>query len=229
MDIRRHILFEDNYLLVIDKPAGMSVEGRESVQQAAMDYLRQRWPKKNRLRAQPVHRIDRLVSGVLLLAKTPLAIQSLHGQFARRKVSKTYLALVAKPMAAAEGTLEHWLAKDDKHRRAVLSSSSDPSAKRCVLRFRMLASEGEFHLVEIKPLSGRYHQIRAQLAAEGNPIVGDTKYGYAGVGIGYTAICLHAYRLVFEHPKTGARMEMEAPLPRGGPWEAFRQLPRFLP
>ncbi|MCB0522038.1 MAG: RluA family pseudouridine synthase [Lewinellaceae bacterium] len=216
------IIFEDNYILAINKPAGLQAEadrwGSPSVELEATAYLEKTYPWKKQLIVGIVHRLDRPVSGVMLLAKTPMALKSLNLQFERRTVRKKYLALVEGELPTASGELVDWLGKDQSERRAVVSSRQDKQARECRLLFQVLETgkDGK-SLVEVELLTGRYHQIRAQLAAIGCPIMGDGKYGSTLDGGGM--ICLHAHSLSVEHPKTGAPLLLEAPLPAEGIWK----------
>lgn len=216
------IIFEDYYLLAINKPAGLSSEsGKErhpSAEQEALMYFTQHLQKNSsskRLKETPylraVHRLDRASSGVLVFAKTKQALSALMLQFEQRTVEKIYQAVVEKPPASPSGHLANWLLKDESGRKALISEKQLRDSQHCILDYITLPSEGKTILLEVHPKTGRFHQIRAQLAHIGCPIAGDVLYG--GKPWHEHQIKLHAQRLHFIHPKTGAPMTLEAPLP----------------
>lgn len=223
------IIYEDNYLLVLNKPSGLRAEGGHSEEPGlaflAANYLRETYPWKKQLITGVVHRVDRPVSGLMLFAKTPMALKELNRQFENREIRKTYLALVENQLPDDSGELIHWLKKSGGERRAVIARQGTEGAKECKLRYRVLQKKTvgaiQLCLVEIELLTGRYHQIRAQLSAVGCPIWGDEKYGshqQSETGM----IHLHAYRLQVIHPKTKEPTEFKAPLPSTGSWGLFR-------
>lgn len=214
------IIFEDNYLLAINKPAGLQVEadtwGNPSVETDVAEYFKTAFPWKKQLIVGIVHRLDRPASGVLLLAKTPMALKNLNQQFGQRTVAKKYLALVEGKMPNSSGELVDWLKKSGAEKRAVVATKNDLKAQESRLIYLVLESNQDNSLLAIELLTGRYHQIRTQLSARGCPIVGDKKYGSK-----YDAgemICLHAHQLTLQHPKTGETFTVEAPIPTMGPW-----------
>jgi 23S rRNA pseudouridine1911/1915/1917 synthase len=220
------ILYEDAYLIAVNKPAGLRAEGKQrmylSMEAEVAAYLKVQYPWKKQLIAGVVHRLDRLVSGVMLFAKTPMALKELGRQFENRTVRKYYWAIVDKKLPSHAGELTHWLIKDTAHHRALVFNEEMPDAQKCSLRYRKIKGKEGYCLLEIELLTGRYHQIRAQLEAMGCPIVGDVKYGSQiqpeGEGVG---IHLHAVRLAILHPNTGEPLELIAPLPTDGAWPAF--------
>ncbi len=209
------ILLETPQLLVVNKPAGIAVEfqshGYPSVEAWAHQYLGKHGKKDF---VGIVHRLDRPVSGVLLLAKKPMALKLLNQQFATRTVEKTYLAIVEGTAVQESGKLEHWLEKDVVAKRAVVSKKGHPNAARCALSYRKAGETIWGALLEIKPLQGKFHQIRAQLSAAGMPIVGDSLYG-AQKSFLTDTIALHASSLRFRNPSDGNILELHAP------WEAI--------
>jgi 23S rRNA pseudouridine1911/1915/1917 synthase len=216
------IIFEDYYLLAINKPAGLSAEsGKErhpSAEREALFYFSAQLQGKSsstRIKATPylrvAHRLDRAASGVLLFAKTKNALTSLMEQFEKRTVEKVYWAMVEKQPPAASGSLSNWLSKDDAGRKAIVLEKQKRGSQHCELEYKILEARGKNWLLEIKPLTGRFHQIRAQLAHIGCPIVGDTRYG--GRFWQDNQIKLHACSLRFNHPKTGTGMTLEVPPP----------------
>ncbi len=216
------ILFEDYYLLAINKPAGLSAENGEqrhpSAEREALFYLTRVLNEKStssRLKVTPylkvAHRLDRPVSGVLLMAKTKTALLDLMEQFESRVVEKIYMAVVAKRPPADSGILKDWLAKDPVQRKATLFKNEKKGRQYAELSYTVVQNIGPGALLEIRPATGRFHQIRAQLAQLGCPIVGDTLYG--GPAWQEHEIKLHAARLTVRHPKSGETLELSAPIP----------------
>jgi len=216
------IIFEDNHLLVVDKPAGMLAQGDRTGDRTLLDVCRQdlkeRYAKPGNVYLGLVHRLDRPVSGVMLLAKTSKAAGRMSKQFREGTVQKTYLAVVSGEPSPEAGELRHWLgAKGGRDGRTPVLSESNPMARESVLSYRVIESTGDESLVEVRPLTGRRHQIRAQLAAAGHPILGDVKYGSAS-RLPERRIALHAMRLEASHPISGDPMVFEVEPLTGWPW-----------
>lgn len=209
------VLFEDNHCLAVCKPAGLLVQGDRTgdatLVGAAAAYLRRRYAKPGRVFVGVVHRLDRPVSGVVVLARTSKTAARLAEQFRHHRVGKRYWALVENSPVPPAGTLEHFLAKDPATNRTRVVGAGHAGARRARLRYRVLARHPGGTLVEVEPESGRSHQIRVQLAACGAVIVGDVRYG-SRYRLG-PMLALHAARLEFEHPTRHERVVVEAPLP----------------
>lgn len=196
------VLYLDNHLLVVDKPAGMlSQEDRTGdldVVTWAKAEIKQRFNKPGNVFVGLVHRLDRPVSGVMVLARTSKAAGRLSDQFRRRVIDKRYLAIVEGTLAGTGEAID-WLLKGPTGTVNRVPANT-PGAKEARLRWRQLASTARYTLVEVKLMTGRAHQIRVQLAGMGTPIVGDLRYGASGpLGDGH-GIALHAVRLTLEHP-----------------------------
>jgi 23S rRNA pseudouridine1911/1915/1917 synthase len=209
------ILYEDNHLLAIDKPAGLPTMGalrdRTSAVDAARTYLKRRYHKPGNVYVGVVSRLDAPVSGVLLFARTSKAAARLNEQFKRGTVEKTYWALVAGHAEPPAAALSDYLLKDEQAERMRIVATARPGAKHAVLRYQRLAATDGATLLEIQLLTGRKHQIRVQLAGRAYPILGDRKYGSSE---SFPAgIALHARRLVVEHPTKRTRVELTSPLP----------------
>jgi 23S rRNA pseudouridine1911/1915/1917 synthase len=206
MPNRVKVIFEDNHLLVIDKPALLATmgvrEGEDSLVVRAKDYLRDKYNKPGNVYLGVVSRLDSFVSGVIVLARTSKAASRLTDQFRKRSPDKTYLALVPNNDSLPErGRLEHFLYKDESQHRMVATKQlppNQPTAKNAILNFSTIGLHNEQRLLEIKLETGRKHQIRVQLAAAGCPIIGDRKYD-SEVSF-KTGIALHSHRLTIEHP-----------------------------
>ncbi len=219
------ILFEDAHLLVINKPAGLTTESgtfsHPSAENEARELLAQKLNAQlgdSPFRAAPylraVHRLDRPVSGVLILAKNKAALSQLMTQFENRIPVKTYVGIVQNLPETLASPLVHFLKKDETGRKALLFNAEQPGARRAELAFSILKKSETSTLLELRPATGRFHQIRAQLAHIGCPVVGDTLYG--GTFWRENEIQLHAVSLKFDHPTTGERLEIRAALP--GDW-----------
>lgn len=215
------VLFEDNHLLVVVKPAGiatMGVPGEEtSLLTLAKAYIKQRYQKPGNVYLGVVSRLDAPVTGVVLIARTSKAARRLSEQFRSREVAKTYWALVEGCPQPASGQWVDWLAHDERHRRVHIVGPGHPGAQEARLGYRRLRGWEGVSLLEVELETGRKHQIRVQAAEHGCPIVGDRKYGSRRPFA--AGIALHARRLEVTHPVSGQRLEFEAPLPRS--WRAF--------
>jgi 23S rRNA pseudouridine1911/1915/1917 synthase len=212
------VLYEDNHLLALNKPAGLLTQpsGQEgdSLEDRAKEYLRSTRNKPGNVFLHAVHRLDRVASGIALFASTGKALSRMNEQMRRRVIGRTYHAVVSGDLPDAQGELVHFL----RHSRfrAVLSDGNDPGSRRAVLRYRVIARAGGLCLLEVDLETGRYHQIRAQLAASGCPIVGDSAYGSGAVYPG-DGIALHHRRMEFLHPVGGAPVSIQAGYPPGWP------------
>jgi len=216
------ILHEDNHLLAVVKPAGLLVQGDRSGDPSLLDvckaYLKTAYGKPGNVFLGLVHRLDRPVSGVVLLARTSKAASRLSAQFRERSVHKTYLAVVEGVPPETGGTLVHHLAdRADAGGRTRCAATPFDGSRQGRLSYRTLAGDARRTLLRVEPETGRRHQIRAQLAAVGCPVAGDIKYG-ASSRRPDRSIALHAWRLSCRHPVGGAALVLKAPPPSGGPW-----------
>jgi 23S rRNA pseudouridine1911/1915/1917 synthase len=218
---RLTVLFEDNHCLAVLKPARLLTAGDgtgdESLLELAKAYLKTRYNKPGNVFLGLVHRLDRPVSGVVLLARTSKAAARLSEQFRSGTVRKTYLALVEGQVKEAECELGDWLVKNEATNLVRVVPAGTGEGKWSVLRYRRLQSGRGVTLLEVTPLTGRSHQIRVQLAQAGHPICGDTKYGSAHRRGG--TIALHAASLTFEHPVRRESLTVCAPMPEK--WQAL--------
>lgn len=210
------ILYEDNHLLAIDKPAGWLVQGDKTGDETLIDwgkgYLKEKYAKPGAVFLTPAHRIDRPVSGAVLFARTDKALSRLTAMFRDKKVQKTYLALVLAAPPDMKGTLRHFLLKDEK--RNVVEARLKPfgDAKESITAYALVGTVGKHALLQVSPITGRSHQIRAQLAAIGCPIVGDLKYG-APEPQRDASIALHSWKIELVHPVKLEEMVVEAERP----------------
>jgi len=219
------LLFEDEHLLAIDKPAGVAVHGGSGVSFGVIEQLRRARPEAKFL--ELVHRLDKETSGVLLLAKKRPALTALQDQFRARDTGKTYAALVLGHWPASLKVIDVALHKTldaagERHVRAVAADHAD--GRRSITLVKVAQAFEAFTLLDVTLKTGRTHQIRVHLAHSGHPIVGDPKYGDFELnkqfargeglaGLRFGRMFLHARRLSFDHPASGERLTLEAPLP----------------
>ncbi|HFA50125.1 MAG TPA: RNA pseudouridine synthase [Bacteroidetes bacterium] len=211
------VIYKNNQLIAFNKPPGIPVQadktGDKSLLQLAEIYT------KSKLYL--VHRIDRPASGVVIFAKTKTAVGILSNQFRERSVDKTYLAVVKNKPEKEEDTIQHHLIKNGKTNRSHAVAENMAGCKIAELKYKLLGSSDNYHLLKIEPLTGRHHQIRAQLAAIENPIKGDVKYGFRRSNKD-RSIHLHAWKLVFKHPVSNEKVELTAELPADPVWDFFK-------
>ena len=220
------LLFEDDHLVAIDKPAGVAVHGGSGVSFGVIEQLRQARPQARFL--ELVHRLDRETSGVLLVAKRRSALTRLQDQFRDRETGKTYLALVNGRWPASRKVIDAPLHKyltagadgtpGAGERRVKVVGKDDPDGMRAITLVRVARHLADASLLEVTIKTGRTHQIRVHLASSGHPIAGDDKYGDFETNkalhkAGLRRMFLHAWRLQFNHPATGERIELISPLP----------------
>lgn len=216
------VVYEDDTLLVVDKPAGMVVHpGPGHAAGTLVNALLARYPE---LAGEPderpgiVHRLDRDTSGLLVIARHPTVRQALQRQFQARRVDKTYLALLEGELQPPWGRIEAPIGRDPRHRQRMTVM---PEGREAVTEYRVRerfrygsgSSTGHYTLVEAHPWTGRTHQIRVHFASIGHPVVGDRVYGHRRVHLPVSRQFLHAWRLEFDHPRSGERLQFEAPLP----------------
>jgi 23S rRNA pseudouridine1911/1915/1917 synthase len=216
------VIYEDNHLLAVVKPAGLLVQGDRSgdatLLATAKAYLKRKYAKRHNVFLGLVHRLDRPVSGVVLFARTSKAAGRLSRQFRERTVRKCYRAVVEGRPPADGGELVAFLAARGDA-RGVTRAAPDPfpGARQARLYYTVTAYAGPYALLSVEPVTGRRHQIRVQLALAGCPVHGDLKYGAAGP-LTDRGIALHAERLEVAHPISGAELALAAPVPARWPW-----------
>ena len=211
------ILYKDNQLLILNKPAGLSVQSDQSDSKSLQD-LASIYCKSN---VQAPHRLDRPTSGIVVFAKTPKALSVLSEQFKHRQVKKSYLALVEKKAIKTPQTLKHWLKHLKRSNKTLVFDQEEANTKPSELEFSVLGNTDKYQVLKINPITGRTHQIRAQLAHIGFPIKGDVKYGFRR-GERDRSIFLHAHEMEVTHPVSGEKILVKAPLPENNLWNAIQ-------
>ena len=226
----RDILYEDNHLMVVNKHSGELVQadsaGETGLEDAIKSFIRRRDEKPGDVFLGVVHRIDRPVSGAVVFAKTSKALVRLNEMIRRGEFDKTYWVVTEELLPTEQGTLVHHIVRDGKTNRSHAHSSPRKESKEARLEYRMIAGSRNYYLFEVKLLTGRHHQIRAQFSKEGAPIKGDLKYG-AKRSNEDGGISLHSRRVAFIHPVKKEPLEVVAPVPEGDNlWKYFEEAAR---
>jgi 23S rRNA pseudouridine1911/1915/1917 synthase len=218
------ILYEDNHLLAVNKPAGTLVQGDETGDEPLVEickkYIKEKYNKPGEVFLGVVHRLDRPVSGVVVFARTSKALERMNALFRDRETKKTYWAISKNKPAKEEATLIHWLVKNEAKNKVTAYAKENKDGQRSELSYRLLKQRSGYFLLEVNPVTGRPHQIRVQLASMNCVIVGDVKYGYESPNPD-KSICLHARKLEFVHPVKKEKILIEAPLPKSELWNLF--------
>jgi 23S rRNA pseudouridine1911/1915/1917 synthase len=221
--LQPQILFEDNHLLVINKPPGVLAQGDNTKDRSVLDIVKNiikiRDEKPGKVYLGLVHRLDRPTSGVMVLAKTSKALSRLNKQFAEKTTSKTYWAIVSGTAADTPTRLSHFLIRKQAQNKSYAHRKEVPNSKFSELIYTKKRDLDRYTLLEIELLTGRHHQIRAQLSAEGLIIKGDLKYGAKRPNKD-GSIHLHARKLTIIHPTLKERMSFTAPPPKDAVWNA---------
>ena len=216
------VLYEDNHIIAAIKPAGVLSQsdgtGSPDMLTILKAYIKAKYEKPGDVYLGLVHRLDRPVSGIMVFARTSKAASRLSEQIRSRKVENIYRCVV-NGVPEGGGRLENYICKDESSNTVKVSDTAKPGYKSSWLDYKVLASKDGLTMCEVKLGTGRSHQIRAQMAHVGYPLIGDLKYGSADKRC--KDIALEAYRLSFEHPVKRENITFEAPLPSGYPWNLF--------
>lgn len=221
------VVYEDNHIIVVNKLASEIVQGDKTGDQPLSEmvksYLKEKYQKPGNVFVGVTHRLDRPVSGLVIFAKTSKALSRLNDMFRNGDVKKTYWAIVKNKPKDCVGELTHFMVRNEKQNKSYAYDREVPNSKKAVLDYRLIGHSLNYYLLEVDLKTGRHHQIRCQLAKMGSPIKGDLKYGSPRSNPD-GSICLHARRVVFIHPISKEKIELEAPLPEGNLWKGFEQL-----
>jgi len=211
------VLYEDNHLVIVNKRSGDISQGDKTqdtpLSEKVKAYIKNKYNKPGDVFLGTVHRLDRPVSGVIVFARTSKALTRMNKMFQDKLIQKTYWALCEKEPKSKSGTLIHYLVKDEQKNKTRAFPSEVKNSKRAELNYKFLKTKNESSLIEIKPLTGRPHQIRVQLSSIACVIVGDLKYG-AKEPNPDKSICLHARNIEFIHPVSKVQISVVAPLPK---------------
>lgn len=218
------VLYEDNHIIIVSKQSGEIVQGDKTgdvtLSETVAQYLKVKYAKPGNVFVGVTHRLDRPVSGIVVLAKTSKALSRMNDMFRVGSVDKRYLAIVKNRPPQDTGQLENWLVRNEKQNRSYAYDHEVPGSKKAVLRYRLVASSVNYHLLEVELMTGRHHQIRCQLSKMGCPIKGDLKYG-AERSNPDGSISLHAWHITFEHPVSHQMIDVFAPVPDEALWKSF--------
>ena len=211
------ILFEDNHLLIVNKPVGKSVQsdnsGDVALEDEIKEFIKKRDKKEGNVFLGVVHRIDKPVSGAVVFAKSSKALRRLNEMVKNHEIKKTYWAIVTRQPQTESGELSHYIIKDSEKNRSFAYDKEKKGSKLSKLSYELICMSDNFYLLEVDLITGRHHQIRAQLSKAGMPIKGDLKYGANRSNKG-GGISLHARKVEFIHPVTKELVSVTAPVPQ---------------
>jgi 23S rRNA pseudouridine1911/1915/1917 synthase len=221
------VVYEDNHIIIVYKESGEIVQGDKTgdtpLAETVKAYIKEKYAKPGAVFLGVVHRLDRPVCGLVVFARTSKALSRLNDMFRKGEVHKTYWALVQNQPALPEGTLEHWLTRNEKQNKSYAYPREVPGSKKAILKYRLIGQSERYFLLEINLLTGRHHQIRCQLSAMGCPIKGDLKYGSKRSNAD-GSISLLSHRIDFIHPVSKEHIVVESPLPVDNIWQNIKFL-----
>ena len=219
------VVYEDNHIIIVSKRSGEIVQGDktsdEPLSETVKRYIKEKYGKPGEVFLGVVHRLDRPVRGLVVFARTSKALTRLNKMFAEGDVHKTYWAITKNTPKEPEGTLTHWIVRNEQQNKSYAYDKEKPHAKKAILHYRVIGHSDNYSLIEVRLLTGRHHQIRCQLAAMGCPIKGDLKYG-APRSNPDGSISLLSRRMEFVHPVSKENICVEAPLPDDPLWQLVR-------
>lgn len=218
------IVYEDNHLIIVYKHSGEIVQGDKTgdvpLSEDVKCYLKEKFQKPGNVFLGVVHRLDRPVAGLVVFAKTSKALTRLNKMFRDGEVHKTYWAITKNLPPQSEGTLTHWLVRNEKQNKSYAYDHEVPHSKKAILKYRLIGQSDHYCLLEVNLMTGRHHQIRCQLAQMGCPIKGDLKYG-AQRSNPDGSICLLAHHVEFVHPVSKQLISLDSPLPEDKLWQVW--------
>lgn len=218
------IVYEDNHLIIVYKHSGEIVQGDKTgdvpLSEDVKCYLKEKYQKPGNVFLGVVHRLDRPVAGLVVFAKTSKALTRLNKMFRDGEVHKTYWAITKNLPPQSEGTLTHWLVRNEKQNKSYAYDHEVPHSKKAILKYRLIGQSDHYCLLEVNLMTGRHHQIRCQLAQMGCPIKGDLKYG-AQRSNPDGSICLLAHHVEFVHPVSKQLISLDSPLPEDKLWQVW--------
>lgn len=218
------IVYEDSHLIIVYKHSGEIVQGDKTgdvpLSEDVKCYLKEKYQKPGNVFLGVVHRLDRPVAGLVVFAKTSKALTRLNKMFRDGEVHKTYWAITKNLPPQSEGTLTHWLVRNEKQNKSYAYDHEVPHSKKAILKYRLIGQSDHYCLLEVNLMTGRHHQIRCQLAHMGCPIKGDLKYG-AQRSNPDGSICLLAHHVEFVHPVSKQLISLDSPLPEDKLWQVW--------
>jgi len=222
--VDNRILFEDNHIIAVNKLPSEIVQGDRTgditLGETVKAYIKSKFNKPGEVFLGVTHRIDRPVSGIVLFARTSKSLARLNDMFKARQIQKTYWAVVKEAPQQAEGTLIHYLKKNEANNKSFASLTPQKGALLSELTYKIIDKSENYYLLEIHPHTGRHHQIRVQLSTMGSPIKGDLKYGFNRSNPD-ASIHLHARQIDFLHPVRNEPVRILAPTPNEALWNYF--------
>lgn len=220
------VIYEDNHIIIVSKEAGEIVQGDKTgdipLSDTVKAYIKEKYNKPGNVFVGVPHRLDRPVSGIVVMARTSKALSRLSEMFRNGEVKKTYWAIVKNMPPKQEDELTHYLVRNEKLNKSFAYDEEVPNSKKAILHYKLIGKSDNYCLLEIDLKTGRHHQIRCQLAKIGCPIKGDLKYG-AERSNPDGSICLHARKVSFLHPVKKVMLEVEATVPQTTLWTSFNQ------
>lgn len=218
------VVYEDNHIIVVNKTSSEIVQGDKTgdtpLSETVKQYLKEKYNKPGNVFIGVPHRLDRPVSGLVVLAKTGKALARLNEMFRNGEVKKTYWAIVKECPKETEGELVHYLMRNEKQNKSYAYDKEVKNSKKAILHYKLIGHSQNYYLLEVDLKTGRHHQIRCQLAKMGCPIKGDLKYGSPRSNPD-GSICLHARSVEFIHPVSKKQIALTAPVPEGNLWNGF--------
>lgn len=219
------VLYEDNHLLAVSKASGVLAQGDDTgdlpLAELVKSYLKEKYNKPGNVFAGVIHRLDRPVSGLVMLAKTSKALERMNELFRTRAIQKTYYAVVKNKPPHDHATLVHFLKKKNDKNMSIAYEKEVTGSSKSELSYEIIGHSDRFYLLEVNPITGRHHQIRVQLSKMGCPIKGDVKYGFDRTNPD-GSIHLHARKIAFVHPIKNEPIEIIADLPDEKIWSLFK-------
>lgn len=221
------ILYEDNHIIVVNKTCSEIVQGDKTgdkpLSEMVQEYIKEKYAKPGNVFIGVTHRLDRPVSGLVVFAKTSKALSRLNEMFRTHNLTKRYWAIVKNMPPKEEELLSNYLVRNERMNKTFVYDKQVKEGKLSKLSYKVIAKSENYYLLEIDLMTGRHHQIRAQLAHIGCPIKGDLKYGFDRSNKD-GGISLHARNVKFIHPVSQKEIDIVAPVPDDTLWKAFEQL-----
>ena len=215
------VVYEDNHIVIVYKDSGEIVQGDKTgdvpLSETVKQYIKEKYHKPGNVFLGVVHRLDRPVAGLVVLARTSKALSRLNEMFRKGEVHNTYWAITQNVPADEQGTLVNWMTRNERQNKSYAYDREVPGSKKAVLRYRVIGHSDRYHLLEVRLLTGRHHQIRCQLAHAGCPIRGDLKYG-ARRSNPDGSISLLSHMVQFVHPVSGKDIDVVSPMPDDPLW-----------